>query len=111
MHTITRDHKNIQSIPFREYAEKFELIDQKTVSIVVPEDEKSCKMIETLRYTGAGMGRELQSYVCSIHPWELDDLIRQHVVEDFGKGIHCLMNPDYYDRDTGILFEAKDYWI
>lgn len=110
-HTITQECKKIQSIPFRTYAEKFELIDSRTISVVVPRDKKSREMVETLRYTGVGNGRELQPYVCSVYPWELDDLIRQHAADDFGTGIFCLINLDYYDEDTGISFEAKDHWI
>ncbi len=110
-HTLTQECKNIHSIPFRTYAEKFDLIDSRTVSVVVPRDEKSRQMVETLRYTGVGNGRALQSYVCSVYPWELDDLIQQHVVDDFGTGMYCLTNTEYYDKDTGISFEAKDHWI
>lgn len=110
-HTITQDCGDIKSIPFKEYAEKFQLVDSKTVSVVVPRDEKSRELVEKLRFTGACTARELQSYACSVYPWELDELIRQHVAEDFGTGIYCLTNPDYYDENTGILFEAKDYWI
>lgn len=108
---ISRECKDIRSIPFREYAEKFELIDSNTLSVVVPEDEKSRSLVENLRYTGIGVERELQPYACSVHRWELEDLIRQNVVEDFNTGIYCLTNPDYYDKETGILFEARDYWI
>ena len=109
--TITQDCKDIASIPFKQYAEKFELIPSRTVSIVVARDDKSKKIMESLRFIGTGASRQLQLYACSVYHWELDDLIRQHVVEDYGTGIYCLTNMDYYDKDIGILFEAKDYWI
>ncbi len=110
-HSITRDCCSINSIPFKSYSEKFELIDSKTVSIVVACDEKSRKLINNLRFTGCAAVRELQNYTCSVYRRELDDLIRQHAVNDFGTGVYCLMNPDYYDKETGITFEAKDYYI
>ena len=45
-----------------------------------------------------------------ISKWHrLEDLIRQHAADDFGTGIFCLTNLDYYDQETGIQFEAKDY--
>lgn len=109
--TITQKCVDIKSIPFREYARKFEMIDSKTVSVVVPQDEKSKYLVENLRYGGMGAVRELQLYTCSVYQWELEELLRQHVVDDFGTGIYCLTNPDYYDTDTGMLFEAKDYWL
>lgn len=110
-HTITQECTDIKTIPFQKYAEQFEIIHSRTISIVVPRNEESEKLIANLRYAGAGVARALQPYTCSVYPWELDDLIRQHVVEDFGTGIYCLMNRDYYDENCGILFEAKDYWI
>lgn len=109
--TITQDGKDLASIPFKQYAEKFELISSRTVSVVVARDDKSRKIIGSLRYIGTKASRQLQLYACTVYQWELDDLIRQHVVEDYGIGIYCLTNMDYYDENTGILFEAKDYWI
>lgn len=103
--------KDIHSIPFKKYAEDFNPIDSKMESVVVPRDESSRKMIEALQYTGVGNIRKLQPYVCSLYQRELDDLIRQHVVADFGTGIYCLTNEDYYDEKMGVLFEAKDYII
>ena len=109
--TITQECTHIQSIPFRTYAEHFEPIDAKTVSLVVPQDDKSRELVKKLQYTGAVPERELQLYACSVYRWELDDLVRQHAAEDWGSGICCLTNPDYYDKDTGISFEAADYLI
>lgn len=109
--TIHQMCSDIESIPFKTYAEKFELIDSRTISLVVPRDEKSRKMVETLRITKTGNARQFQNYTCTLYEKELDDLIRQHVTDDFGTGIYCLTNPDYYDDNTGISFEAKDYII
>ncbi len=111
--TITQNCCDLSNIPFAEYARKFELIDSETISLVVPRDAQSRETVDFLKYTGGGVGvaRRLQKYTCSINPRELDDLIRQHVVDDYGTGILCLTNPDYYDNKTGISFEAKDYFI
>ena len=103
--------KDISAIPFQEYANKFELIDSRSVSLVVPRDERSRKLVETLKYTKSGNVRQLQSYACTVTQRELEDLIKQHVADDYGTGIYCLTNADYYDEDTGISFEAKDYFL
>ena len=112
-HVISQDCSNISSIPFRKYAEEFELIDSKTVSIVVPRDEMSQKMVDSLKYTSGSinLSRKLQKYTCSVYQKELEDLLSQHVVDSFGTGIWCLTNADYYDEEIGILFEARDYFI
>lgn len=102
---------NIKRLPFKEYAEKFELIDSKTVSVVVVRDEKSRELAEHLRYTKSVNTRMLQNYVCTIYQKELEDLIKQHVAEDYGTGVYCLTNLDYYDEQIGILFEARDYFL
>lgn len=110
--TITQNCSDISNIPFAEYAQRFELIDSESVSLVVPRDERSKEIVDSLKYTGGiGAARKLQRYTCSIYPRELDDLLRQHVVDDFGTGIFCLTNLDYYDEKTGITFEAKDYFL
>lgn len=102
---------NIKRLPFKEYAEKFELIDSKTVSVVVVRDEKSRELAEHLRYTKSVNTRMLQNYVCTVYQKELENLIKQHVVEDYGTGVYCLTNLDYYDEQIGILFEARDYFL
>lgn len=112
-HTISNNCRDISHIPFAAYAEEFEIIDSRTIPLVIPQDDKSREIIDTLKYTGGSVaaGRKLQKYACSVYQKELDDLIRQHVVDDFGTGIWCLTNLDYYDSETGISFEAKDYFI
>lgn len=101
----------IRRLPFKEYAEKFELIDSKIVSVVVVRDEKSRELAEHLRYTKSVNTRMLQNYVCTVYQKELENLIKQHVVEDYGTGVYCLTNLDYYDEQIGILFEARDYFL
>lgn len=102
---------NFRYIPFKKYAENFELIDSRTVSLVVPRDEKSRQMVADLKYKQTVDERKLQNYTCSLYKNELDDLIKQNVVDDFGTGIYCLTNLDYYDEELGLLFEASDYFL
>ena len=110
-HTIGSECSDINCIPFRSYGEKFKIIDAFTASVAVGRDDKSRELIRQLEYTGQCNVRELQKYTCSIKPWELDDLIKQHVVKDYDSGVWCLINQDYYDKETGIKFEGEDYFI
>lgn len=109
--TMHQECSDIRSIPFKEYADKFELIDSRTISLVVPRDEQSEKLIEEMKYTKTGNARKLQNYTCSLYQKELEDLIRQHAADDYGTGIYCLTNADYYDENKGVLFEASDYFL
>ena len=109
--TMHQSCSDIASIPFKQYAEKFELIDSRTISLVVPEDAQSEQLIEALRYTKMGNVRQMQNYTCSVRIRELADLRSQHAADDFGTGIFCLTNKDYYDKNLGVLFEASDYFL
>lgn len=109
--TMSRRTQNLASIPFKEYAEEFELIDSAQISLVVPRDEKSRAFVDAFEYTGLNTIRKLQEYTCSVYRWELEDLLKQHAAKQYQSGIYCLENPDYYDENIGILFEAQDYFL
>ena len=49
MHQYTH---NICSIPFEDYARDFQLIDNDTISVVVPCDDHSQALIEEIRQKG-----------------------------------------------------------
>lgn len=100
---------NIESIPFRSYAEKFHLIDDKTESIIIPRDAESRRLIESIRYQEHVSSRKLQKYACTVSKKEFEELMKQGVIDDYGRGIWCLTNGNYYNEDTGIRIELTDY--
>lgn len=109
--TISDFTADPSSLPFKQYAARFRMIDNSTVSIVAARDEYSEKLIKSLRFSGYGNARALQKYAFSVYENEFVELQKQHVVDDFGSGIYCLINADYYDENIGITFEAKDYFL
>ena len=111
MNTLSSMCQDINCIPFRSYGEKFSIINSPNISIAVKRDEKSGELIDRLREKGTTDMRRLQKYTCSVSPKDMESLIQQHVVEDFGTGVWCLTNPDYYDENTGIKFEGEDYFL
>lgn len=110
-HAMYQQTKTIQTMPFRTYAEQFRLIDTATYGVVAVCNTESAKLVETIRQTGYGNSRRLQPYAFSVYANELETLEKQHVIEDYGSGIYCLTNSDYYDSEIGIQFEGKDYFI
>ena len=78
------------------------------MSIVVNQDQASNKLLEECRYGAKNNGRRLQQYCCTVYPYELDQLVKQGVVEELRCGIHVLTNNDYYCSETGIQFQGKD---
>lgn len=109
--SISNECKDIASIPFEEYSNRFELIDTKTISIVIPRDELSNKLIDEIRYTHIANTKKLQRYVSTVYRYEFEDLFKQNVLDDYGSGVFCLKNLDYYDDEIGLKFEGKDYII
>ena len=102
---------NFRHIPFRTYAEKFHLIDDRTESVVIPQDETGRKLVNALRYQEYISIRKLQKYACAVSKNELEELMRHGVIQDFGRGVYCLANEDYYDPDTGIRIAFNDYFL
>lgn len=103
---------DLLSIPFASYS--FEMISNEEYSIAVGEDDESRKLIEEIRETGGtlSLSREIQRYCCSVKRWELDELIQQRAIDDYGTGIWCLTDPNhYYDLKTGVRFETSDTFI
>lgn len=72
---------------------------------------EAAKLIREIQCTGRGSERSLQRYAFSVYQNEFDSLLGQKAVDDFGIGIWCLTNNDYYDEEVGITFEAKDYIV
>ena len=108
--TIAADCSSVDNLPFATYARQFKMIDSNTVAVVVEGDEQSRAMIEQLKTDGYTNYRKLQKYTFTVYEQELEDLLKQGAVKEFG-GIFCLTNPDYYSKETGVRFDASDYYF
>lgn len=110
LNTISAGCKNPMNLPFADYAKRFQMIKANSVAVAVEEDELSKELINRLKDSGYTDYRRLQKYTFTVYENELNDLIKQGAVKEFG-GVFCLVNPDYYNRETGVCFEAPDYYI
>lgn len=108
--TISADCNKPIDLKFADYAKRFKLIEDNSVAVAVAEDEQSKELTERLINTGFTDYRALQKYAFTVYESELNDLIKQGAVREYG-GVFCLINPDYYSRETGVSFEAPDYYI
>lgn len=111
MNTMSHGCLDFNIIPFRTYGENFRMIKAATISIAVERDDVSRELIRRLRETGVTNVRKLQNYVCSVSQKDFEELVQQHVLDDYGSGIWCLTNKDYYDENKGIKFEGEDYFL
>lgn len=107
--SISQMCDKIQCIPFASY--RFNLIDSEQISVFVPRDEYSESIKEKIMERGVVNPRLIQKYLCSVHEEEFKSLLSQNVIDDYGSGVYCLKNPDYYKPDTGLAFEGEDIYI
>lgn len=109
--SISRMCNHPSNIPFRTYAENFNLIDSETIAIVIDRDEESHKLIEEMRYGSINAKRKLQKYTATVYIWEFEQLYKNGVIDDYGTGVFCLTNMDYYTLDTGLQIENEKNYI
>lgn len=89
----------------------FQVIDSKTVSVIVPDNEESRALIQTLRseqlsWEQVGCLRKAQKYIIEIYAETEKKLLEIHALEKLPCGIYALQEA-YYDPDVGILSESK----
>lgn len=102
--------KSFDTVPFRSYSKSFKLIENESFSVVIPDDENK-ELIEKLKYGNLSVKRALQKYSASLKSYELQKLIENGVIDDYGSGLPVLINSDYYDLDTGLLLEINKVYM
>ncbi len=110
-YTVCGDGNHIHELNFKTYAENFNFIDDRLISIVIPTDEYCKNIVEEVQKKGFVDSRKIQKYVVSVTKWEFDDLLKQGVVSDYESGVYFLTNLDYYDENVGINFVGKSYYV
>ena len=110
LNTISSGCKKPIDLKFADYAKRFKMIEDNSVAVAVAEDDQSKELIEQLIDKGYTDYRKLQKYTFSVYENELNNLIKQGAVKEYG-GVFCLINHDYYSEETGVSFEAPDYFI
>ena len=105
------ENLKFDEIPFRTYAENFKFIKNQVIGIVIPRDENK-DLIEQLRYGKLSVKRKLQQYSTSVHIWELEEMIKEGIIEQLDCGVCILANTDYYKSDVGLTLENDvDYFV
>ncbi|GAP10225.1 CRISPR-associated helicase Cas3/ [Bellilinea caldifistulae] len=93
---------------FETASRAFQIIEDPTVTVIIPFNEEAKKLIEELKYTKYPFStlRKLQPYTVSIYKSEFDKLSSKGVVLTIEDTYHFL-NPDnlqaYYDPHCGLL--------
>lgn len=93
---------------FEKAARAFQIIEDPTVTVIIPFNEEAKRLIEELKYTDYPFStlRKLQPYTVSIFEGEFDKLSSKGVILTIEETYHVL-NPnamkDYYDPQRGLL--------
>ncbi len=96
------------SFDFKTAAENFKLIENNTVAVIIPYNDKAVGLLEKLRYAlyPTKLLRELQTYTVNIYEQEFEVLESKGVIELCAEKYPTLQKAylkEYYDPDTGII--------
>lgn len=109
--SLMGENLKFDEIPFRTCADNFKFIKNQVIGIVIPRDENK-DLIEQLRYGKLSVKRKLQQYSASVHIWELEEMIKEGIIEQLDCGVCILANTDYYKSDVGLTLENDvDYFV
>ena len=97
--TIYKPGMRINTIPFRDYADSFNMIDSDTINVIIP-NEKNHELIESLKYSAKAL-RKLSRDSAALHYNEFRDLLERGIIEQVGAA-YVLACPDFYSSGTGL---------
>lgn len=97
---------------FKTAAEKFRLIDDNSVSVIIPCELEAQELLEELKYTPYPLAtlRKLQMYTVNIYEGEFEALQSKGVIQTIGELYHALDGAymdDYYKPQTGLILPAN----
>lgn len=99
---------NITSIPFRTYANQFAFISDASAGVVVCNCDEAVELYDRLKAGDYSVRRKLQKYTVSLKRYELEQAVKQGIVDDFGTGVLMLTNTHYYSAETGLDLDFTD---
>ena len=97
--TIYRDGMTPKAIPFRDYADSFNMIESDTINVIIPNEENSA-LIESLQYSAAAL-KKLARSSAALHFCEFRNLLETGVIRKAGYA-YVLDIPEYYSSETGL---------
>jgi len=97
--------------PFRRIDEKFKIIKDGMVSIIIPWNEDAEKIINELRYTEFpySAARKAQRFTIQVPPYVLSNLLLAGAVERVHDQYNILINKDIYLEDLGLCPEDPTF--
>jgi len=99
------------NFPFREIAQKFQLIENITESVVIPWDDKAKELIKDLEHSKYPLfaARKLQRYTVQIYPMVLRNLEVVGSVKRVQDQYCVLINKSLYNKELGLCPEDPTF--
>ena len=90
---------------FKTASERFKLIENDMVSVIVPFDGKAQEFLYKLQNTEFpfSVARSLQPYVVNIYEREYQALLNQNVIDIYCERFAVLNDPRFYKEQTGLI--------
>ena len=97
--------RGIPEFDFKTAADRFNLIENSTVSVIIPYDEYAENLIHQLRFTEfpKSIIRKLQSYTVNIYEREFEALQSLGLIDTYLDFYSVLNSMDYYNKKTGLI--------
>ena len=95
---------------FEEAAHQFHLIDDQSISVIINWND-SLELYQQLISQGPSYSlmKKLAKYSVNIRTWDFERLKSIEAIEETYEKIYAIINPIYYDSDTGLKF--YDQWL
>lgn len=106
--TIANNANTPDSIPFRSYAESFELIKDESTGVVINNCDETAKSLELLSFGKLSEKRRLQKYTVSLRKNEFVKMLSEGLISDAYNGVFVLSDNAYYNSETGLNLEMSN---
>jgi CRISPR-associated endonuclease/helicase Cas3 len=107
---ILADLNRSDGFDFKTAAEKFKLIENNTVSVIIPYTDEVRELVDRLAFMPhpTAILRKLQPYTVNIYEREFDTLNAQGAIEMAADTYAVLKDMSFYSQETGIILPASD---
>lgn len=94
---------------FRQIANKFKLIDEDTIPIIIGMDKDAQELINKFRYLDEykSVLRAIQPYVVNVYENEFNKMNGAGMIEVINKGLYVLRDMNMYNKKTGLEFTVE----
>lgn len=101
---------NMRELMFETAAQKFRLIDEDTVSVIVNWNE-ALALVEQLKRNGPtySLVKMLSQYSVNLRRRDFDEMKRNGIIEEIIEGFHVASGQNQYSKEVGLLMD--NLWL